>query len=62
MQAKIAAISEVVSSLIQGIKAGEDIDLNVIKKEVISLCHDIHDNNLFLHCQAASTPIMSFPM
>ena len=33
VQAKIAAISEVVSVLIQRIKEGEDVDLNDIKKQ-----------------------------
>lgn len=33
MQAKIAAISEVVSLLVKGIKEGQDIDLNDVKKQ-----------------------------
>lgn len=36
-QAKIAAISEVVSVLIQSIKEGEDVDLNLVKKQVFVL-------------------------
>lgn len=34
LQAKIAAISEVVSVLVQSIKEGEDVDLNDVKKQV----------------------------
>lgn len=34
MQARIRAISDIVNALIESVKSGKDVDLNVIKRQV----------------------------
>jgi len=41
-QARIKAISEIVSELVRGVRDGEDVDLNEIKKEVQSRSPPLH--------------------
>lgn len=33
MQARVRAIADIVSALVQGVKNGEDVDLNAVKRD-----------------------------
>jgi elongator complex protein 3 len=34
LQARVRAIADIVGALVQGVKNGEDVDLNLVKREV----------------------------